>query len=57
MAYLPLDAPAARWADTILQLAKGTDRQQACDVLIAKGYDVHTMAEKLIHIYHSQDAQ
>ena len=57
VAYLPLDAPAARWADTILQLAKGTDRQQACDVLIAKGYDVHTMAEKLIHIYHSQDAQ
>lgn len=53
--YLPLNVPAVQWADTIAHLSEGGDRQQACNILIAKGYDVHTMAEKLLQIYHSQD--
>lgn len=54
--YLSLDVPAVQWADTIARLAKYSDRQQACNILIAKGYDVHTMAEKLIRVYQSQNA-
>lgn len=54
--YLPLEAPADQWADTVVRLAKDSDRQQAGDILLRKGYDVHTMAEKLLRIYHSQDA-
>lgn len=53
--YLPLSAPAAQWADAVLRLAKSGDRQKACKVLIEKGYDVHTMAERLIRIYHSSN--
>ena len=53
--YLPLSASAAQWADAVLCLAKGGDRQQACKVLIEKGFDVHTMAERLIQIYHSSN--
>lgn len=53
--YLPLRASVAQWADTVLCQAKDGDRQQACKVLIEKGYDVHTMAKRLIQIYHSQD--
>lgn len=54
--YLPLDMPASQWADAAARLAKGLDRQQACRILMAKGYDVHIMAEKLLEVYHSQDA-
>lgn len=53
--YFPLSTPAAQWADSILRLAKSGDRQQACEVLIEKGYGVHTMAEQLIQIYHSSN--
>ena len=56
VAYLPLDASPERWAETIVELADGNDRQRACDILVEKGYDVHTMAKRLIEIYHARPA-
>ena len=49
--YLPLDAPLQRWADAILGLAGTTQRDACYQELARKGYDVKTMAERLLRIY------
>ena len=49
--YLPLDAPLGKWANAILRLAGSTQRDTCYEVLARKGYDVKTMAERLMSIY------
>ena len=51
--YLPLDAPLRQWADAILRLAGSTQRDACYKELARKGYDVNTMAERLMSIYHA----
>lgn len=51
--YLPLDAPLRQWADSILRLAGSTQRAACYEELARKGYDVNTMAERLMSIYHA----
>ncbi|OUO46568.1 hypothetical protein B5F79_06500 [Olsenella sp. An285] len=49
--YLPLDAPLQQWTDAILRLVGTTQRDACYQELARKGYDVKTMAERLLHIY------
>ena len=49
--YLPLDAPLRQWADSILRLASSTQRATCYEELARKGYDVNTMAKRLMNIY------
>lgn len=49
--YLPLEAPLGQWADAILRLAGSTQRDACYEELARKGYDVNTMAERLMNIY------
>ncbi len=49
--YLPLDVPLQRWADAVLGLAGTTQRDACYQELARKGYDVKTMAERLLRIY------
>ena len=50
--YLSLDAPLGKWADAILCLAGATRRDACYEELTRKGYDVNTMARRLMKIYH-----
>ena len=51
--YLPLDAPLRQWVDSILRLAGSIQRAACYEELARKGYDVNTMAERLMSIYHA----
>lgn len=51
--YLPLDAPLRQWVDAILRLAGSTQRDACYEELARKGYDVNTMSERLMSIYHA----
>ena len=51
--YLPLDVPLQRWADAVLGLAGTTQRDACYQELARKGYDVKTMAERLLCMYHA----
>lgn len=51
--YVSLDAPLGKWADAILRLAGSTQRDNCFEELVRKGYDVNTMAKRLIEIYHA----
>ena len=51
--YLSLDAPLGQWAESIDRLAGLSGRASAWGALAKKGYDVRTMAERLIRIYNA----
>lgn len=51
--YLSLDAPLGHWAESIERLAGSSSRASAWEALAKKGYDVRTMAERLIRIYNA----
>ena len=51
--YLSLDARLQQWADAILRLTDATRRDTCYQELARRGYDVNSMAERLMKIYHA----
>ena len=56
VAYLPLAASPARWAETAISLAGSAKREGAWRMLADKGFDVSTMAKCLVEVYRADDS-